>query len=165
MSRPDDKPPPVDSQTFRKACAQFATGVAVATVRAEDGAPHGLTVNSFTSVSLQPPLVLICIGHECQILPHFQRAPFFALNILTAEQQELSVLFARRTDNRFEDRPWREGVTGAPLIPGTLASIECRRVNLIDAGDHTIVLGEMVAAAIYTGSPLIYFNQSYRSIW
>ncbi len=139
--------------------------MAVATVRAADGAPHGLTVNSFSSVSLDPPLVLICIGHECQILPHFEQAEFFALNVLTSEQQELSVAFAQRTDNRFEDRPRYEGATGAPLIPGVLATIECRRVNLIDAGDHSIVLGEMVASAIYTGSPLIYFNHSYRSIW
>src|SRR5579884_3313232 len=91
----------VGPETFRRVCSQFATGVAVATVRAADGTPHGLTVNSFTSVSLDPPLILICIGDLCDILPHFAASCWFGINFLTSAQQNLCTVFAAETDNRF----------------------------------------------------------------
>src|SRR5437588_156219 len=92
----------IDPETFRRVCGQFATGVAIATVRAPDRSPHGLTVNSFSSVSLEPPLILICIGDICQILPFFRISPFFAISFLTPDQQHLAVAFAEKTDRRFD---------------------------------------------------------------
>jgi flavin reductase (DIM6/NTAB) family NADH-FMN oxidoreductase RutF len=160
LSRPQQKLAPVNGELFRRACSQFATGLAIATVRAADDAPHGLTVNSFTSVSLDPPLVLICIDEQCQALHHFREGGFFAVNILAAGQEALSEAFARRVDNRFEDQEWCAGETGAPLIPGVLATMECRLVNVIELGDHRVMVGEMVAASIAEGSPLVYFRSS-----
>ena len=161
MSRPKQELSPVNAELFRRACAQFATGLAIATVRASDGAPHGLTVNSFASVSLEPPLVLISISEQCQALGHFRDGMFFALNILASGQEPLSEAFARRIDNRFEDQTWFAGETGAPLIPGVLATMECRLVNVIELGDHSVLVGEMVAASIAEGAPLVYFRSAY----
>ena len=163
MSRPQPQLTPVDADLFRRACSQFATGLAVATVRAADGAPHGLTVNSFTSVSLEPPLVLICIDEKSQEIDHFRHAAFFALNILAAGQQSLCEAFARRVENRFEDQPWQEGETGAPLIPNVLATMECRVVDVLTLGDHSVLLGEMVAASVTDGAPLLYFRGCART--
>jgi flavin reductase (DIM6/NTAB) family NADH-FMN oxidoreductase RutF len=161
LSRPPQKLSPVNAELFRRACSQFATGVAIATVRATDGTPHGMTVNSFTSVSLEPPLVLICIDEQSQALDHFRDGSFFALNILGYGQEPLSEAFARRIDNRFEDQTWFAGESGAPLIPGVLASMECRRVDFIALGDHSVLVGEMVAASVTDGAPLVYFRGAY----
>jgi flavin reductase (DIM6/NTAB) family NADH-FMN oxidoreductase RutF len=161
LSRPQQKLSPVNAELFRRACSQFATGVAIATVPAGDGAPHGLTVNSFAAVSLEPPLVLISIGDQCQALDHFRDGEFFALNILAAGQEALSEAFARRMDNRFEDQAWFAGETGAPLIPGVLATMECRLVDVIRLGDHSVLVGEMVAASMAEGAPLMYFRSGY----
>jgi flavin reductase (DIM6/NTAB) family NADH-FMN oxidoreductase RutF len=161
LSRAQQKLSPVNAGLFRRACSQFATGLAIATVRASDGAPHGLTVNSFASVSLEPPLVLISIGEQRQALGHFRDGMFFALNILASGQEPLSEAFARRIDNRFEDQTWFAGETGAPLIPGVLATMECRLVNVIELGDHSVLVGEMVAASIAEGAPLVYFRSAY----
>jgi flavin reductase (DIM6/NTAB) family NADH-FMN oxidoreductase RutF len=135
--------------------------VAIATVRGTNGAPHGLTVNSFTSVSLEPPLVLICIDEKCQAIDHFREGPFFALNVLATGQEPLSEAFARRIDNRFEDQPWYAGETGAPLIPDVLATLECRLVEVIELGDHWVLVCEMVAASAGEGAPLLYFQSAY----
>ncbi|MGA2185162.1 MAG: flavin reductase family protein [Bryobacteraceae bacterium] len=161
MSRAQQKLSPVNAGLFRRACSQFATGLAIATVRAADGAPHGLTVNSFTSVSLEPPLALICIDKQSQALDHFRDGLFFALNVLASGQETLSEALARRIDNRFEDQAWFAGETGAPLIPGVLTTMECRLVNAIELGDHWVLVGEMVAASVAEGSPLVYFRSAY----
>jgi len=158
LSRPHPNLPPVDSELFRRSCSQFATGLAVATVRTADGTPHGLTVNSFTAVSLKPPLILICIDEKSQAIEHFRRAAFFAVNVLAAGQESLAETFARRIDNRFEDQPWTEGSTGAPLIPDALANMECRIVDVLTLGDHSVLVGEMVAASMTEAAPLLYFR-------
>ncbi len=139
---PASAPPSIDAEDFRDACAQFATGVAVATVRSVDGAPHGLTVNSFTSVSLGPPLVLICIHHTCTAIQHFRLCTFFAVNVLSDEQRHLSVSFSIKPEGRFQDVEWYEGATGAPLLANTLARFECRLFRAITAGDHDVFVGE-----------------------
>jgi|SRR5579884_1463810 len=154
----------IDPETFRRVCAQFATGVAVATVRAPDGTPHGLTVNSFTSVSLEPPLILICIGDVCQILPLFRISPYFAVNFLTVAQQDLAVAFAERTDNRFDGVRWYEAPNGAPLLPDSLGWMECRLENVIAVGDHCILIGQVVHADAQEGAALLYFNRSYKQV-
>lgn len=94
--------PPLDPESFRQACSQFDTGVAIATVRARDGTQHGLTVSSFTSVSIHPPMILICIDLDCPFLSHFRLSTHFAVNVLTESQRELSVTFAAKPEARFE---------------------------------------------------------------
>jgi len=119
----------VAPQAFLRACAQFSTGVAIATVVDPGGSPHGMTVNSFTSVSLDPPLVLVCIDHKARIREHFLASEFFAINILRETQQDLSTHFARPSDDRFGIVDWFPGETAAPLIPNALATLECATIQ------------------------------------
>src|SRR5258706_12665091 len=106
----------IEADRYRQTCAQFATGVAVATVRASDEMPHGLTISSFTAVSISPPLVLICIDLASQALEHFRRGPYFAVNVLSDSQREISVTFAEKPEGRFDGIAWKPGETGAPLL-------------------------------------------------
>lgn len=154
----------IHADAFRNACTQFATGVAIATVLAPDGSPHGLTVSSFTSVSLSPPLILICVDRECGIWPRFRDAPFFALNVLSEAQRNLSVIFSVQPEGRFDGVSWRPGTDGPPLIHDALAQFECRTERIVEAGDHAIVIGEAQRVASNPGQPLLYFNRGYRSL-
>jgi flavin reductase (DIM6/NTAB) family NADH-FMN oxidoreductase RutF len=154
----------VGPETFLRACAQFTTGVAITTVLDQSAAPHGLTVNSFTSVSLEPPLVLVSIDRKTRIIEHFAKSDYFAINILRENQQELSMRFARPLDDRFDTVEWYPGESGMPLIAGSLAMIECAIERRIDAGDHVILIGEVISAVRHEGRPLLYFGSSYRRI-
>lgn len=158
-------PDPVSSDLFRRACGRFATGVAIATALDKSGAPQGLTINSFTSVSLDPPLILFCIDKEAQSLDAFHSAAAFAVNILAANQRELSDRFARVRGNRFSGIRWNPGdATGAPLIEDAICTIECKKESCIEAGDHFIFLGLMVDAHPGSGSPLLYFAGNYEHL-
>jgi len=163
-------PPPVEMSPslnlddFRDACSLFATGVAVATVTSADGSPHGLTVSSFVSVSMHPPLVLICVDHSCTALPHFHASPYFAINILSDLQRELSVNFATKTQSRFDGIDWFPGTAGSPLLHSCLAHFECQVDRVVEAGDHAIFIGSVFAVAVFPGDPLLYFNRAYRSL-
>jgi flavin reductase (DIM6/NTAB) family NADH-FMN oxidoreductase RutF len=154
----------VTADEFRRACGRFATGVTVATVLDSQSVPHGLTVSSFTSVSLDPPLVLICIGHAVTCIDAFRAASHFALNVLSADQRGLSERFARKGHDRFDGTPWERGVTGAPLLPGSLAKIECAVHERFTSGDHDIFVGRMVRAEVAEGDPLLYYASRYREI-
>src|SRR5262249_54980880 len=135
----------VTSEEFRRACGRFPTGVTVATVRDWDGTPHGLTVSSFTPVSLEPPLISICLGFAVTTIEYFRRSKHFGINVLAEDQEELSVRFATKGCDRFDGTPWQPGTaTGVPLIPGVLAQIECEVYRRIPMGDHEIFVGEMV---------------------
>ena len=149
---------------FRKACAHFATGVAILTTRSAEGEPHGLTINSFTSLSLEPPLVMAAVAHSSAQLQAFETSSSFAINILSEEQQDLSRRFAKVPEERFNGIAWRVGASGAPLIDRTITSIECRTVHRIDVGDHRVLIGEAVAAHVSDGRPLLFFRSSYASI-
>jgi flavin reductase (DIM6/NTAB) family NADH-FMN oxidoreductase RutF len=153
---------PFTADLFRRVCSQFATGVAIATVLDEFGVPHGLTINSFTSVSLDPPLVLICIDYRSAILQRFRRASHFGINVLTAMQRDLSNRFATKPDDRFDGITWQAGLSGVPLIEGSLANFECLNRQVVESGDHAIFIGEVVAAESNTGEPLLFFDSSYR---
>ena len=155
---------PVASQEFRRACGRFATGVTIASVVDSEGVPHGLTVSSFTSVSLHPPLILICLGHEVSAIHHFRTATHFGINVLAEDQRALSERFARRGEDRFDGVAWQPGVTGVPLLPGVLAAIECAVHRIVPMGDHDILVGEMVHTQVKDGEPLLYFGGSYRKL-
>jgi len=152
----------VTSEEFRRACGRFATGVAIAAVMDENGTPHGLTVNSFTSVSLCPPLILICLAHTVRMIELFRRCKHFGITVLAEDQQTLSDRFARPAEDRFESLDWSRGQTGAPVFPGALAIIECALRDRLTAGDHDIFVGEVVSAHWHQGEPLIYFGSQYR---
>jgi len=155
---------PVSSQEFRAACGRFATGVTIATVLDSESQPHGLTVSSFTSVSLDPPLISICLGHAVTVIDLFRDASFFGINILAEEQQALSERFARRGLDRFQDVGWTLGEYRVPLIDGVLAAIECQADQRITAGDHDIFVGRMVATRVRDGAPLLHFSGEYRKL-
>jgi flavin reductase (DIM6/NTAB) family NADH-FMN oxidoreductase RutF len=142
----------------------FPTGVAVVTTLAPDGAPHGLTMNSFCSLSLDPPLVMVAIARDCVFLRFFELSEHFAVNILTDAQRDLSNRFAQLPEGRFAGVAWRNGVAGSPLIDGSLAVIECRTVQVMDAGDHRVLIGEAVAVEVGEGRPLVFFGSGYAGL-
>ena len=151
-------------EEFRKVCARYATGIAVATVESPGGKPEGLTVNSFTSVSMDPPLVLICIAKTATPYSSFQVAKAFAVNILRESQIDLSQHFAASKSDRFDTVAWRSGVLGAPVLDGVLAVLECTVHSFFDAGDHTVFVGLAEHAESHDGAPLLYFASAYRKL-
>jgi flavin reductase (DIM6/NTAB) family NADH-FMN oxidoreductase RutF len=159
-----DSQPFLDSRLFRRVCAQFATGITVVTVTDPEGQPHGLTVNSFSSVSLNPPLILVSIDLRSSVLPHFLSNPSFAVNVLSADQEALSRVFSTPGLRRFEGVSWRCGELCVPLLDDCLAHMECSTVRSVDAGDHTLFIGEVRRAVHREGKPLIYFNSCYQNL-
>ncbi len=151
-------------EAFREACAKFATGVAVATVRASDSTPHGLTVSSFTAVSIAPPLILVCIDYACDTLRHFRASTHLGVNVLAQSQRELSVIFAEKPERRFDGVEWYSSASGVPLLRNCLTNLECRISSIVEAGDHAIFLAEVVEVESRDGKPLLYFNRNYRSL-
>ena len=131
-----------DSRGFRRALGQFATGVTIVTT--SDGQQNaGVTANSFSSVSLDPPLVLWSIAKTSQSLAIFQSAARFAINVLAANQMELAARFARSGPDKFEGVAWRPGLGGVPIFPGTAATFECTRHAIVEAGDHFVLMGQV----------------------
>jgi len=154
----------MEKQQFRRICGKFASGITIATVLDSTGACHGMTANSFTSVSLAPPLVLVCVDHRARIREHFRIGEHFGINILGAGQKELSDKFAGSGYDRFEGVDWYPGITGVPLLPQVLATLECARVNVVTAGDHDILIGEVLHADCLDGEPLVFYSSQYRSL-
>jgi len=161
MSSDPVEAPALTSEEFRRACGRFATGVTIASVMDSNGTPHGLTVSSFTSVSLEPPLVLICLGHQVTMIETFRSAAYFGINVLTEEQQHLSERFAQKGHDRFIGVAWHRGKSGVPLIENVLAAIECEVYNRFISGDHDILVGRMLHADIRDGRPLLYYASRY----
>lgn len=153
----------IDPRDLRKALGAFMTGVTVVTTLDGDGAPRGLTANSFTSVSLDPPLVLFCIAKTAATCPVFTAAAQFAVNILTEDQREVSSTFASRVEDRFATGDWRPGETGSPVLAGAAAWLDCRMHDQVDAGDHLILIGRVVAYEYSSANPLGYFRGNYIS--
>jgi flavin reductase (DIM6/NTAB) family NADH-FMN oxidoreductase RutF len=155
---------PVSNDLFRRACGLFATGVAVVTTRAADGNPHGLTINSFSSLSLAPPLVMVAIDRSCAVLNAFESSGYYAVNILREEQRDLSIRFAQLPEGRFSGVEWKVGETGSPILDGVLGVLDCRTVQVVDTGDHRALVGEVVAVAIGEGRPLVFFGSAYTRL-
>lgn len=152
-----------DTRALRTVLGRFATGVAVVTVRTAEGNPLGMTVNSFLSVSLEPPLVSFCVNRDSRLCPAFTGAAVFAVNVLTEQQRDLSRRFAKPGLDRFGTLPYAPGRSGAPVLPGSLAVVECTTDSVMPAGDHVIVLGRVVAAvkAEKAAQPLVFFDGAY----
>ncbi|MBZ5592106.1 MAG: flavin reductase family protein [Acidobacteriia bacterium] len=158
------QPKSLSKTEFCRACAKFPTGVTIVTVLDAEGSPHGMTASSFTSVSLDPPLVLVCVDHGASVLAHLRRAQHIGINILSESQQDLSAHFARRGHDRFDGVEWRAGHGGVPLLPGALAWFECSIHRMVDAGDHTILITEVLDAEYGGGRPLVYFSSGYHKL-
>jgi flavin reductase (DIM6/NTAB) family NADH-FMN oxidoreductase RutF len=154
----------ISPELFRRACAQFPTGVTVVTTRAADGTPHGLTVNAFCSLSLNPPLVFVAIDRSSRLLDAFERCGRFAINFLSNDQRDLSVRFSQLPEGRFNGVSWYPGVEGLPLLQGALGYIECRLAQIVDVGDHRGLIGEVVGASAGAGDPLVYFRSMYTRL-
>lgn len=156
--------PLVAAQVFREALGQWATGVTVVTTRDAAGRPHGLTVSAFSSVSMAPPIVLVCIDNRSTSHAAFQETGVFGVNVLAEEQQDWSRRFATAGDAKFDGVQLDEGAAGALLVPGALAQLACRVVGQHPAGDHVVYLGEVLDARIQPGRPLLYHARDYRRL-
>jgi flavin reductase (DIM6/NTAB) family NADH-FMN oxidoreductase RutF len=152
----------VEAAEFTRACSRFATGIVIASVCDAQGVAHGLTANSLTSVSLTPPLILICIGHSASVLEAFRSAGHFGISVLAEDQRELSDRFARKGHDRFDGTAWQPGHTGVPLVAGGLGTMECSVYQRQVCGDHDIVVGQVLHTSVRDGKPLIYFGSKYR---
>jgi flavin reductase (DIM6/NTAB) family NADH-FMN oxidoreductase RutF len=155
---------PIDKDAFRRVLSNFAAGVTVVTTLDRDGGPHGLTATAFTSVSLEPPLVLVCIDKTTETYPHFAPAGVFAVNFLAADQRDVSQHFAKHGGEKFRDMAWRRGVLGTPILEGSIGHVECRIAHNYDGGDHTIYVGEIEAADANEGAPLLHFRHPYPGV-
>ncbi|GIK99593.1 MAG: nitrilotriacetate monooxygenase [Alphaproteobacteria bacterium] len=149
------------SRDLRQALARFVTGVAVVTAAGPDGSPLGLTVNSFGSVSLEPPLVLWSLSCRSSQREQFVAASHFAINVLGAAQQDVSARFAGPRDDRFDGIDWQVGLGGAPLLDGCIASFECAAAGSLPAGDHVILFGRVERFRHGPGAPLVFFASRY----
>lgn len=153
-----------DQKLLRAALSQFATGVTVIATKEEDRTPRGFTANSFTSVSLDPPLVLVCIARSAASCEVFSGARHFSVNVLSEEQKDISGLFASQRPDKFDIAAWHPGQTGTPVIDDALAWFECAHHELVDAGDHIILVGRVVDFGHGDGRPLGYFRGGYFTL-
>ena len=154
-----------DARTLRDALGCFATGVTVVTCLGADGEPAGLTVNSFTSVSLDPPLLLVCLAKNAASAAALIAASHFAVNVLQTGQQPASIRFSTRDEDRFGATPWTCGEAGAPILADSLGVFECERHAVHDGGDHHILIGQVVKASFDASvDPLLYFRGKYRRL-
>jgi 3-hydroxy-9,10-secoandrosta-1,3,5(10)-triene-9,17-dione monooxygenase reductase component len=153
-----------DAAEFRTVLGQFATGVTIITAM-DDGEPAGVAANSFTSVSLDPPLVLFCVALSSSTWPRIERARKFAVNILGEHQEELSRLFAAKGADRFAQIDWHLGVGGSPVLEDCIAYLDCEFWAEYDGGDHIIVVGRVLDLGVnHDAGPLVFFQGQYGRV-
>ena len=154
-----------DTRMLRDAFACFATGVTILTTNAEDDSPVGLTVSSFSSVSLDPPLLLVCPALDAGSTAVLKTAERFAVNVLASGDKALSTRFARKGEDRFAEGEWHRSADGLPLLDRALATFECERHAVHEGGDHLIVVGRIQRAVCHPhDDPLLYYRSRYRGI-
>ena len=155
---------PHDAQAFRRALGLFATGITIVTARAADGSPIGLTVNSFNSVSLDPPLVVWSLSSHLGVRAELEACSHYGINVLAPGQEWLSRRFASKLGARFTDLPWSPGATGVPLLEGCCAYFEVRNTIRHPGGDHLVFIGEVERCARSERDPLLYVGGHYRHL-
>lgn len=155
---------PVSKDEFRRALRCFPSGVTVVTCRDAEGLPRGMTVSAFTSVSLEPPLVLVCIDRRASIHNLLVPGGHFAVNILAEGQADVSRRFATNEAERFHGVSHFPGVTSAPVLAETLAALDCLITDAYPGGDHTIVVGRVEATEVNPGAPLVYYDGGYARV-
>ena len=156
---------PVDREQFFALMASFASGVTVITSRGPDGVPRGLTASAFCSVSLEPRLCLVSVDLRSESIAAINESGGFVVNILASDQEEISRRFASKLPDKFEGVGYRDGpATGAPILDGVLAWIECKVHQAVPGGDHMVFIGEIQDGTANEGMPLIYFRSQYRQL-
>ena len=159
----------MDQDQLRSALGAFLTGVTVVTARGPDGAPVGMTANAFTSVSLDPPLILVCVGEHASSYEAMAAADRFAVHVLAAEQHELSTMFAKSAADgldKFRGVTWKEGLGGVPLLDDYLSRLQCRTTQRIPAGDHVVLIAEVeeIASDGSDRPPLGFLRGKYTAV-
>jgi 3-hydroxy-9,10-secoandrosta-1,3,5(10)-triene-9,17-dione monooxygenase reductase component len=154
----------LDKSEFRRVLGHFATGVTVITTHDPDGKPFGLTANAVTSLSLVPPLLLICVDKSADCYACFEESKVFTVNVLAEEQEALSRRFATKGVDKFEGVGYRRGRNGCAILEDAVAYMECSLTRAIDGGDHTIYLGQVDTADASEVPPLLFFRGGYRKL-
>lgn len=156
--------PFIQSSDLRAFAGHFATGVAVVTTRDADGGCFGLTMNAVTSLSLNPPLLLICLDNNSSTLEALNESNHFCLHFLAADQQDISSLFSKKLEDKFAALSYRFGELGSPILSGVVAASECEVVSKYPGGDHTIIVGSVKAVTVNGGEPLLYHRGQYVNL-
>lgn len=156
----------VSVDDFKKALQLWASGVTVVTTSSQKFGAQGMTVTAFSSVSVNPPLVLVCINSSADTGEGIQESQCFAVNVLNSDQQDLSNQFAGGSSQqqRFENTNWQTGITGAPILNHSLMSLDCKVVEKVLAGTHWIIIGEVQECVCRSGEPLLYYCGTYRQL-
>jgi flavin reductase (DIM6/NTAB) family NADH-FMN oxidoreductase RutF len=156
----------VSADDFKKALQLWASGVTVVTTNSQKFGAQGMTVTAFSSVSVNPPQVLVCINNAADTGEGIQESQCFAVNVLKSDQQDLSNQFAGGSSQqqRFENTGWKTGITGAPILNDTLMTLDCKVVEKVLAGTHWIVIGEVQECVRRSGEPLLYYCGAYRQL-
>jgi flavin reductase (DIM6/NTAB) family NADH-FMN oxidoreductase RutF len=151
---------------FKKALQLWASGVCVVTTTSEKFGAQGMTVTAFSSVSIEPPQVLVCINDQADTGEGIAASQHFAVNVLKAEQQDVSSQFAGGSsqEQRFANTPWQAGLTGMPLLTDSLMSLECKVVDKVRAGTHWVIVGEVQNSVCRDGDPVLYYRGGYRCL-
>ncbi|MFA5017783.1 MAG: flavin reductase family protein [Methylobacter sp.] len=151
---------------FKKAMQLWASGVTVVTTYSEKFGLQGMTVTAFSSVSINPPQVLVCINESADTGTGIQESQCFAVNVLSSTQQDVSNQFAGGSsqEQRFENTPWTKGITGAPILDNSIMSLECKVIEKIHAGTHWIIIGEVQDSVCRSGKPLLYYQGAYQQL-
>ncbi|MDR5758472.1 flavin reductase family protein [Caballeronia sp. LZ035] len=156
-----------NNQTFRDALSAFPSGVTIVSTTDEAGRHWGFTASSFSSVSMDPPLVLVCIANKADSHAAFVTAQRYAINILSQDQKDIAMHFARKGVDKFAPHGFRYG-TGdnphPPVLPGSMASLVCIARDVHEAGDHTVLIGEIQEVELCEATPLVYYNRGFRSL-
>lgn len=155
---------PIDLTAFQRVIGTFPTGITIISTIDHDRIPYGLTANSFTSVSLDPPLILVCLDHQSKSRSVIRDSQVFAVNILNEDQRDLSSRFASKTKDKFAGNEWSTAETGAPVFQSSIGWLDCRVHKIVTAGDHDIVIGRIVAMAEHPSRPLGYFRGGYCQV-
>ena len=153
----------LDSELFRHAMGHFASGIVVVT-GVVDGTPTGLTCQSFSSLSLEPPLILLCPSRTSVSWPGLARTGWFCVNVLSSAQEAICRQFARSGGQKFSGVSWSPGFNGLPRIDGSLAAIDCSVATVVDGGDHYVVIGAVRDLVVRSGSPLLFFRGAYHNL-
>lgn len=157
---------PVNADDFKKALQQWASGVTVVTTQSEKFGVQGMTVTAFSSVSVNPPQILVCINDSADTGAGIEESRCFAVNVLNSEQQDISNQFAGGSSQkeRFENTSWEPGITGAPILLDSIMSLDCKVVDKVRAGTHWIIIGEVQDTICRPGNPLLYYCGNYRQL-
>jgi flavin reductase (DIM6/NTAB) family NADH-FMN oxidoreductase RutF len=156
---------PIEKSELRRVMGHFPTGVTVITTMSKTGELRGLTANALCSLSLEPPLLLICVDKKSETYPCFQEGRVFTVNMLASDQEHVSRRFAISGGDKFDGTAYRIGANGVPILDGSLAYLECSVVGSYDGGDHTIYIGQVEQAEAIDGKkPLLFYRGGYREI-